>query len=342
MLEIFFSSPFFSSVHALVEFIIRVSIYMFTLGVIMYFISLVFRLVTDTEGKDHVYHLFFVGFGALGLATYQIWAIWLGKLFVLLARAIFDLQEGNIMSQYLGAFFQDGGGSDLQVSLFNMFSLETLSSLSYLLVMIVYEIFVVIQVIVQIFMYLIGPLAIVVSLFPTFRDVFKVWITNFCAVNFWSVLVAILFRLVQTLLESTSFQTAVENGDKSVLWNSFILGVILCIIIVLIPKISLAIFRGGSVAADMGTYGTAITAGVVISTVWQRLKVASVTASQTFANRTGTGVISGAQAMARSGAGSATQSAMQNLGGGGEAVVESAGKEPWPFEGTRVPNTDRR
>lgn len=337
MLEVFFSSVFFNSVHQLVEYIIRICIYMFTLGVVAYFLSMVFRLSTDTEGgRDFIYHLFVVGFGAIGLATYRIWTIWLGKIFVLLARAIFDLENGNIMTEYLGAFFANPEGPGLRLSLLNLFSLETLSSLSYFLVMIVYEIFVIIQVIVQIFFYLIGPLAIVISLFPTFHDTFKIWLSNFCAVNFWSVLIAILFRLVKTLTGSAAFQQAVNAGDKSVLWESFILGVIICVIIVLIPKLSLAIFKGGGTAADLGSYSTGITAGVVISTVWKRLKMISISTTQQIANRTGSGVITGAQALTRSPAAEATNAAVRTLADGGDV-----GRDVWPFEGATVASEDR-
>ncbi|MDZ7334066.1 MAG: hypothetical protein ONB32_02805 [candidate division KSB1 bacterium] len=333
MLEMFFDSVFFNSVNQMVEYIIRICIYMFTLGVVVYFITMLFRLSTDTEGRDNIYHLFVVGFGALGLATYRIWAIWLGKLFVLLARAIFDLESGNIMTDYLGAFFANPQGQGLRMSFFNLFSLEALSSLSYFLVMIVYEIFVVIQVIVQIFFYLIGPLAIVISLFPNFRDTFRSWISNFCAVNFWSVLIAILFRLVKTLTNSPAFKASVAAGDKSVLWESFILGVIICIIIVLIPKLSLAIFKGGGSAADLGTYGTGITAGVVISTVWKRLKHITIATTQQIAAHTSTGVISGAQRLSQSPTASSTEAALRSLTDGAEG---SPGN--WPFEGGRVEN----
>lgn len=319
----------------MVEFIIRICIYIFTLGVVVYFIALLFRLSTDTEGKDNIYHLAIVVFGAIGLATYRIWTIWLGKLFVLLARAIFDLESGNIMTDYLGTFFSNQQGTGLRMSLLNLFSLETLSSLSYFLVMIVYEIFVIIQVIVQIFFYLIGPLAIVISLFPNFRDTFRTWISNFCAVNFWSVLIAILFRLVKTLTGSSAFQQALTAGDKSVLWESFILGVIICVIIVLIPKLSLSIFKGGTSAADLGTYGTGITAGVVISTVWKRLKMISFTATQQLAARTSSGVITGAQALTKSPTASSTEAALRSLTDGGEGSPAL-----WPYQGSAVQNSE--
>ncbi len=322
MLEVFFSSAFFNSVHQMVEYIIRICIYLFTLGTVVYFISMLFRLSSDTEKHDQFYHLFFVGFAAIGLATYRIWAIWLGKLFVLLARAIFDLKEGNIMTQYLGSFFGNPDAPGLQMTFLNFLSLETLSSLSYLLVMIVYEIFVIIQIIVQIFLYLLGPLAIALSLFPTLRNVFKVWLANFLAVNFWSVLIAILFRLVQTLVESPAFQGALADGDKSVLWNSFILGVIISVIIVLIPKISLAIFQGGTAAADMGSYGTGITAGVVISTVWKQLKRGGFQASQSMA----VGATESAKAMAGGAPNISPLTANQNPEGG------------WHFDGSVIEN----
>lgn len=334
MVEIFFSSVFFNSVHQMVEYMVRICIYIFTLGVVVYFISMLFRLSTDTEGKDNMYHLFLVAFSAIGLATYRIWTIWLGKLFVLLARAIFDLDGGNIMAEYLGAFFGNPDGPGLRLSLLNLMSLETLSSLSYMLVMVVYEIFVIIQVIVQIFFYLIGPLAIVITLFPTFHDVFKVWIANFCAVNFWSVLIAILFRLVKTLTNSPAFQQAVNNGDKSILWDSFILGVIICVIMVLIPKISLVIFNRGGTSADLGSYGTGITASVVISTVWKRIKSATLTATQQITTQTSNSVISSAQALTRSPSANSTEAAMRSLTDGGEGS-----RGLWPFEGSRVPNS---
>ena len=330
MLEFFFSSTFFSSVELMIDNMIRVCIYIFTLGVVVYFIAMLFRLSTGREGKDNMYHLFLVAFSAIGLATYKIWAIWLGKIFVLLASAIFDLESGNIMSEYLNAFFGDPNGGGLRMTMFNLLSLESLSSLSYLLVMVVYEIFVVIQVIIQIFLYMLGPLAIVLSLFPTFNDIFKIWLANFCAVNFWSVLISILFRLVETMTESSSFQQAVANGDKVALWNSFILGVIISVMIILTPKISLVIFKGGTAAADMGTYATGITAGVVVSTVWKRLKMMSVTSSQNIATRT----ISGAQAMSQSQAAASTQNAVKSITGGG------GGNGSWPFEGSSVQNNE--
>lgn len=332
MLEFIFNPVFFNSVHQMVDNILRICTYMFTLGVVVYFISMLFRLSTDTENRDNYYHLFLIGFGAIGLATYRIWAVWLGKLFVLLANAIFDLQGGNnIMTDYLGAFFSNPNGSGLRLSIMNLLSLETLSSLSYLLVMIVYEIFVVIQVIVQIFLYMLGPLAIVISLFPTFRDTFKGWLANFCAVNFWSVLIAILFRLVKTLIGSTGFQQAVASGDKGVLWSSFMLGVIVCVIMILIPKLSLAIFKGGNAAADMGSYGMGITASVVVSTVWKKLKLMSMTTSQQVVSQASSGILAGAQALTQSPANMSTQAAVKSLTEGGAGA-----REMWPFEGSRV------
>ena len=331
MLEIFFSPTFFNSVHQVVNDIIRIATVFLTFGVVVYIIAMVFKLTTK-ESDDTMYRLVFVVSAAIGLATYRIWAVWIGKLFVLLARAIFDLEAGNIMTEYLGAFFANEDGSGLRLSVFNLMSLETLSSLSYMLVMIVYEIFVIIQVIVQIFFYMLGPLAIVLSLFPTFHDVFKIWLANFCAVNFWSVLAAILFRLVKTLTTSAAFQAAVQNGDKGILWDSFILGVIIAISLILIPKIAGGIFKLASASADFGSYGTGITAGVVVSTVWQRLKSSSMSVTQNVTQRAATGVISGAQALSNSPAAAAANTASDAIARG-ETPIAS-----WPFGGSAQPS----
>jgi hypothetical protein len=332
MLEIIFSSTFFNAVHEMVNEIIRISTLFLTLGVIVYFISLVFRL-TAKESDDTPYRLYIVVFSALGLATYRIWAIWLGKIFVLMARAIFDLETGNIMTDYLGAFFANGDGSGLRMSVFNLMSLETLSSLSYMMVMVVYEIFVVIQLIVQIFFFLLGPVAIVLNLFPTFHDVFKIWLANFCAVNFWSVLAAILFRLVKSLIESPTFRTAVQNGDKGVLWDSFILGVIVTVTIILIPKVSTGIFRLASASADMGTYGTGITAGVVVSTVWKRLKDYSTNVTNNLTTTTAKTVISGARALTGSPVAASTNSVADAISRGETPIAT------WPFGGSTKAGT---
>jgi len=335
MLEIFFSDVFFDSVHQMVDYVVTIATYVFTVGMIFYFLAMVFRLTTGRENSDHFYHVLFVAFTAIGLGTYKIWAVWLGKLFVLLARAIFDLESGNILTEYLGAFFADEDGG-LKFSFFNLLSLESLSSLSYMLVMVVYEIFVIIQVIVQIFFYMLGPIAIVISLFPQFHDVFKVWLSNFCAVNFWSVLVAILFRLVKTITGSSAFQQAVTSGDKGVLWDTFILGVLISVCIVLIPKLSAGIFKLASASADLGSYGTGLTAGIVISTVWKNLKLFSRNVSQNITTRTGATIIGGAQAMTASPAAEATREVVGNLTSG-QAQISS-----WPFSGSRqaAPNVN--
>jgi len=327
MLEVFFSPTFFSSVHQTVNEIIRIATIFLTLGVVVYFIGMVFRLTTK-DGDDTTYRIFFVVFTAIGLATYRIWAVWLGKIFVLLARAIFDLDSGNIMADYLGKFFAAEDGSGLRLSMLNLMSLETLSSLSYMLVMIVYELFVVVQVIVQIFFYLLGPVAMVISLFPGFHDIFKIWLSNFCAVNFWSVLAAILFRLVKTLTGSAAFQTAVQNGEKGILWDSFILGVIITICIILIPKISAGFFKLASASADMGTYGTGITAGVVVSTVWKRLQSYSSKVTQNVSNTAASTIISGARALSSSPAAAATNTAADSIARAETPIAN------WPFGGS--------
>lgn len=334
MLEVFFSQTTFAAAHQLVNEIVRIATYFLTFGVVVYFIAMLMRQTTERERDSGVYHLFFIVFAVIGLATYRIWAVWLGKLFVLLARAIFDLESGNILSDYLGNFFANSEGTGLRLSVFNIFTLESLSSLSYMMVMVVYEIFVIIQVIVQIFFYLLGPLAIVISLFPNFRDVFRVWLSNFCAVNFWSVLAAILFRLVKALTSSPSFQASVQNGEKGVLWDTFILGVIISVALVLIPKFASGIFSRANASADLGTYGVGITAGVVLSTVWSRLKGVTTQVTRNVTAGTAGTIVAGAQALSTSPVASSSQALAESLGRNPEMQNAS-----WPFRGSAQPHT---
>jgi hypothetical protein len=100
---------------------------------------------------------------------------------------------------------------------------------------------------------------------------------------------------------------------------------------ILIPKLSLVIFKNGSSAADVGSYGMGITAGVVVSTVWKRLKMTSMMTSQQIATQASSGIISGTQALTKSAASVSTQSAVKSLTDGGAAA-----RNIWPFEESKI------
>jgi hypothetical protein len=163
------------------------------------------------------------------------------------------------------------------------------------------------------------------------HDMFKIWLANFCAVNFWSVLAAILFRLVKMLTSSGSFQTAVQNGDKGVLWDSFILGVIVAVSIILIPKVATGLFKLASASADLGTYGMGITAGVVVNTVWKNLKSYSSNVTQNVTSTTANTVLSGVRALSGSPAAAAANTAASSLARSETPIAN------WPFSGSVQP-----
>jgi hypothetical protein len=120
----------------------------------------------------------------------------------------------------------------------------------------------------------------------------------------------------------------VQNGDKGVLWDSFILGVIIAVTLILIPKVSAGIFKLATATADLGTYGTGITAGVVVSTVWKRLKAYTMTATHNVSSTTANTVISGARALSASPVAASINSVTDSLTRPETPIAT------WPFGGS--------
>lgn len=121
------------------------------------------------------------------------------------------------------------------------------------------------------------------------------------------------------------------SGDKGLLWDTFILGVLIAVTIVLIPKLSAGIFKLASASADLGSYGTGLTAGLVISTVWKNVKAYSSNISHNVATRAGDTIITGAQTMTSSPANQATQAAAAAM------IQPESPVATWPFAGSRQP-----
>ena len=96
--------------------------------------------------------------------------------------------------------------------------------------------------------------------------------------------------------------------------------------LVLIPKFSAGIFSRAGASADLGTYGVGITASVVLSTVWRRLKAGTTVATRAVTASTAAGVFGGAQALSAS---PAAESA--------RALADGAGTGS-PFGGSTQPN----
>jgi hypothetical protein len=63
----------------------------------------------------------------------------------------------------------------------------------------------------QAFLWILGPFAIVMTLFPNFRGAFLNWLNRFIAVAFWSVIYMVATKIFNTLISETFSEIWVEN-----------------------------------------------------------------------------------------------------------------------------------
>jgi hypothetical protein len=84
----------------------------------------------------------------------------------------------------------------------------------------------------------------------------------------------------------------------------------------------------------LGTYGTGITAGVVVSTVWKRLKSYSTNITHNVTTKTASTVTTAARALSASPAAMAANTAANSISRGETPIANS------PFGGSTQPATN--
>lgn len=143
----------------------------------------------------------------LALVTYRWWSVEIATLIIEIARLF--KYEGGISDYYsvVIELFRNHSANesawyDVGVQ-FRGFFYYTILWISVALVTLATVFFEILQFWAQAFLWVLGPLAIVLTLFPNFRGAFLSWLNRFIAVCFWSVIYMVAMRVFNGLIGQT-------------------------------------------------------------------------------------------------------------------------------------------
>jgi hypothetical protein len=84
----------------------------------------------------------------------------------------------------------------------------------------------------QAFLWILGPIAIMLALFPNFKGAFITWLNRFIAVCFWSVIYVLASRIFNDLIATTfteawnqSKQSGVGLAESFTIWKLFLFSI---------------------------------------------------------------------------------------------------------------------
>ncbi len=181
--------------------------------VVVLLLAYVFDALRQNRG-NYLEFLFRIGVAVLAMVSYKWWSVEIATLIIEVAK----LFKTNGVSNYYNVVLElfkshasaEGSWYDvgLQVQGFFYYALLWLSVAMVALATVFFEM---LQFWAQAFLWVLGPLAIVFSLFPNFRGAFMNWLNRFIAVGFWSVMYMVATRVFNMLIGETFSELWVGN-----------------------------------------------------------------------------------------------------------------------------------
>ena len=173
------------------------------------------------NGRANYAEMFFkLGSAALVLLSYKWWSVWIGTFIVEIAK-LFQNGEGisryysNVIDLYKQHAAAEARWWEVGAQLYGFFY-HTLIWLSVALVALASVFFEMIQFWAQAFLWILGPIAIVLALFPNFKGAFLIWLNRFIAVCFWSVIYVLVSRVFNELIGTTFSEAWNQNKESGV------------------------------------------------------------------------------------------------------------------------------
>jgi len=198
--------------------------------------------------KGSYTELFFkLGATAVTLISYRWWTVWLGTFIVEIAK-LFQSGEGisgyyaTVLELYKQHATSEARWWQVGAQVYGFFY-HTLIWLSVALVALASVFFEMIQFWAQVFLWILGPIAIMLALFPNFKGAFITWLNRFIAVCFWSVIYVLASRVFNGLITSTFTEAWAQNGQQGVglqaesftVWKLFLFSIAYLYAIIRIP-----------------------------------------------------------------------------------------------------------
>lgn len=178
-----------------------------------------YMYVAVKQGQTNYTEMFFkLGTAAVALFSYRWWSVWIGTLIVEVAK-LFQNGKGisgyysTVLDLYKNHAAAESRWWEVGAQLYGFFY-HTLIWLSVALVALASVFFEMIQFWAQAFLWILGPIAITLALFPNFKGAFTTWLNRFIAVCFWSVIYVLVSRVFNDLIGST-FSEAWDQSKQS-------------------------------------------------------------------------------------------------------------------------------
>lgn len=206
----------------------------------------VYQAVRNNRG-NYTELFFKLGGAAVALLSYRWWTVSVGTLIVEIAK-LFQNGEGisgyysTVLELYKQYAVAEARWWEVGAQLYGFFY-HTLIWLSVALVALASVFFEMIQFWAQAFLWILGPIAIMLSLFPNFKGAFVTWLNRFIAVCFWSVIYVLASRVFNGLISGTFAEawgqnSAVGGGvqaESFTIWKLFLFSIAYLYAIIRIP-----------------------------------------------------------------------------------------------------------
>lgn len=257
------------------------------LGVLVYLLYSIFHN-TREDRADYRKVLFKIAFTFIALVTYKWWTVEIATLIIGIAK---NLDAGNLSNIYkvIGNAFKSRSGIETSLIKPDVMMMELIYWLLLMACLFFVKaatlIFELIQFFIQAILWLLGPIAIVISLFPNFKDAWVRWFNNFVAVAFWSVIYIILVAFFNNLMAQEFEQLLVANASLDLTFDSPIIviellvyTVVFFVSIVFIPWYTSIIIPGqnlGGMASMIGA-GSLMMVSKIIAPIARKLQKTSM------------------------------------------------------------------
>lgn len=201
--------------------------------------SLVYELHKAVDGQKPDYKKV-IWTTVLVVFSNFIYRLWVMKIILLsedLGKAVLNYQD---WAGLVGILSQ----RQEEVSLLNFYNisiLDVLYSFSLVITTIIEDVFEIVRYLFLCCLYIIGPVALVCSIYPFLRHVFKRWCLSLVQVSFWIV----IFRIFQSVLLSFNSVEILQNADVSTI---LIFSIVLILGCLLTPFFSAKLFKENNIS----------------------------------------------------------------------------------------------
>lgn len=195
MVDYLLSSGLVESINSLMYSIHNVTFNLLSTFLIIYIMFVGFKLMMS-EGDLRELNIPRLLFILFAFFTYEAWSIALAKVIVSIASAIFESQNQTPFHVFEKVFDKPNFEFSIWDFVTGEYSFEeVVMMVALVLIFFATSVFTTVQVLLQAFLFIMGPFAVALSIFPVWKNALSNWFKNFMATNMWSIFYAVFLAL---------------------------------------------------------------------------------------------------------------------------------------------------